>query len=42
MRAKTSFEFSTSSQLIEITGKKAANLKELADVLKTIEESSIF
>jgi hypothetical protein len=42
MRAKVPFEFYTSSQLVEITGQKAANLKEFAELLKAIEESSIF
>ena len=42
MRAKAPFEFYTSSQLVEITGRKAANLKEFLDIIKEIEESSIF
>ncbi len=42
MRAKTPFDFYTSSQLVEITGKKAANLKEFLDILKEIDDSSIF
>lgn len=42
MRAKKPFDFYTSSQLIEITGRKAANLKEFIDILKDIDDSSIF
>lgn len=42
MRAKVPFEFYTSSQLVEITSKKAAHLKEFVEILKGIEESSIF
>jgi len=42
MRAKTPFAFYTSSQLVEITGRKAANLKEFLEMIKEIEESSIF
>lgn len=41
-QAKVPFEFYTSSQLIEITGKKAAHLKEFIEILKEIDESSIF
>jgi hypothetical protein len=42
MRAKTPFEFYTSSQLVEITGRKAANLNEFLGIIKVIEDSSIF
>lgn len=42
MRAKVPFEFYTSSQLVEITGKKAAHLKEFIEILKEIDEPSIF
>ena len=42
MRAKTPFEFYTSSQLVEITGRKAANLKEFLNIIKEIDDSSIF
>lgn len=42
MRAKTPFEFYTSSQLVEITGKKAANLKEFLEMIKEIEDSAVF
>jgi len=34
--------FCTSSQLVEITGRKAAHLKELIEVLRQIDASSIF
>ena len=39
---KESFRFYTSSILIEITGKKARHLKEFVNILKGIDESSIF
>src|SRR3989339_1948771 len=42
MRAKKPFEFYTSSQLVEITGRKAANLKEFLDIIKEIDDSAIF
>lgn len=42
MRAKAPFEFYTSSQLIEITGQKAASLKEFLEAIKGIGDSSIF
>jgi len=42
MRAKKPFEFNTSSQLIEITGRKAGSLKEFLEIIKQIEDSSIF
>ena len=42
MKAKVPFEFYTSSQLVEITGKKASHLKEFVKILKEIDESSIF
>jgi hypothetical protein len=42
MKAKTPFTFYTSSQLVEITGRKAANLKEFLDLLKGLDDSSIF
>lgn len=42
MKAKVPFEFYTSSQLVEITGKKAAHLKEFVEILKEIEGSSLF
>jgi hypothetical protein len=42
MRAKTPFEFQTSSHLVEITGKKAVNLKEFVEILSAIDDSSIF
>src|SRR3990167_4601013 len=42
MRAEKPFEFYTSSQLVEITGRKAANLKEFLEIIKEIEDSSIF
>ncbi|MDD4179760.1 MAG: DUF5752 family protein [Candidatus Margulisbacteria bacterium] len=42
MRAKVPFEFYTSSQLVEITGRRAIDLKEFVSVMKEIEESSIF
>ena len=42
MRAKTPFQFYTSSQLVEITGRKAAKLKTFLDIIKEIEASSIF
>ena len=40
--AKESFRFYTSSILVEITGKKAHHLKEFVNILKEIDESSIF
>ncbi len=42
IKAKTAFEFYTSSQLVEITGKKAANLNEFLETIKVIDESSLF
>lgn len=42
MKAKAPFVFCTSSQLVEITGLKAANLKEFLEIVKEIEDSSIF
>src|SRR3989338_6952349 len=42
MIAKTPFEFHTSSQLVAITGRKAADLNEFLAILKEIEDSSIF
>ncbi|MDD5383020.1 MAG: DUF5752 family protein [Candidatus Margulisbacteria bacterium] len=42
MRAKEPFKFHTSSQLVEITGRKAANLKEFLEIIKEINDSSIF
>ncbi|MFH1386172.1 MAG: DUF5752 family protein [bacterium] len=42
MRAKAPFTFYTSSQLVEITGRKAATLKEFLGTIKEIEEPSIF
>lgn len=42
MKAESPFVFYTSSQLVEITGRKAAHLKQLIEVLKTIDSSSIF
>lgn len=42
MRAKAAFDFYTSSQLVEITSKKAATLKEFMEIIKEIEDSSIF
>ncbi|MBU0671486.1 MAG: hypothetical protein KJ732_00490 [Candidatus Margulisbacteria bacterium] len=41
-RAKEPFCFITSSMLVEITGKKAHHLKEFIQMLKQIDESSIF
>ncbi|MEE8638418.1 MAG: DUF5752 family protein, partial [Candidatus Margulisiibacteriota bacterium] len=40
--AKEPFRFYTSSILVEITGKKAHHLKEFVNILKEIDESSIF
>lgn len=40
--AKEPFRFSTSSLLVEITGKKAYHLKDFIKILKEIDESSIF
>ncbi|MFC1559960.1 DUF5752 family protein [Candidatus Margulisiibacteriota bacterium] len=40
--AKNSFNFYTSSIFTEITGKKAATLPELLELLKNADESSIF
>ena len=40
--AKEPFRFYTSSLLVEITGKKADDLKSFVDILKSIDESSIF
>lgn len=40
--AKKPFKFYTSSLLVEITGKRASHLKEFVEILKTIDESSIF
>jgi len=42
MRAKTAFDFYTSSQLVEITGRKAADLKEFLELVKGLDDSSIF
>lgn len=42
MRAKVPFDFYTSSQLVEITGRKAAHLKQFIEILKGIDDSSIF
>ncbi|MDI6732094.1 MAG: DUF5752 family protein [Candidatus Margulisbacteria bacterium] len=42
MKAKSPFDFYTSSQLVEITGKKASNLHEFVIVLESIDSSSIF
>ena len=42
MKAKKPFEFYTSSQLVEITSQKAGDLKEFSEILKGIDESSIF
>src|SRR3989338_10066515 len=42
MSTKVPFEFYTSSQLVEITGRKAANLKEFLNIIKEIDDSSIF
>lgn len=42
MRAKTPFEFYTSSQLVEITGKKAGDLKEFLEIVRGIDDPSIF
>lgn len=42
MKAKKPFEFYTSSQLVEITSQKAGDLKEFREILKGIDESSIF
>jgi hypothetical protein len=41
-KAKEPFRFFTSSLLVEIIGKKARHLKEFVEILKTIDESSIF
>ncbi|PIS29039.1 hypothetical protein COT42_06310 [Candidatus Saganbacteria bacterium CG08_land_8_20_14_0_20_45_16] len=41
-RASEPFCFITSSILVEITGKKAHHLKELVNILKQIDDSSIF
>ncbi len=40
--SKETFRFYTSSILVEITGKKAHHLKEFVNILKEIDESSIF
>jgi len=40
--AKEPFRFYTSSTLVELTGKKAATLEEFRDILKEIDESSVF
>ncbi|MBN3032924.1 MAG: hypothetical protein JW873_02400 [Candidatus Saganbacteria bacterium] len=42
MKAKTPFEFYTSSQLVEITGQKAGDLKEFLESVKGLDDSSIF
>ena len=42
MNNKKLFKFNTSSLLIEITDKKATNLEEFNNILKTITDSSIF
>lgn len=42
MKAKVPFEFYTSSRLVEITGKRASDLKEFVEILKNIDDSSIF
>ncbi|MBU0686549.1 MAG: hypothetical protein KKB81_01665 [Candidatus Margulisbacteria bacterium] len=42
MKAKVPFVFYTSSQLVQITGKKAAHLKEFVEVMKEVEDSTIF
>jgi len=42
MKAKKPFEFYTSSQLVEITSQKAGDLKEFREILKGIDESSVF
>jgi len=42
VKAKNPFNFYTSSQLVEITGKKAATLEELVSIIKEIDLSSIF
>jgi len=41
-RAKEPFQFYTSSSLVEITGKRAKDLRSLLQILKTIDESSVF
>jgi len=41
-KAKTPFEFYTSSLLVEITGKRAHHLKEFVEILKKIDASSVF
>lgn len=41
-KAQKPFTFFSTSLLVEITGKKAHHLKEFIEVLKTIDESSIF
>jgi hypothetical protein len=40
--AKNQFRFSTSSNLMELTGKRARHLKEFVEILKEIDGSSIF
>lgn len=40
--AKEPFRFYTTSSLVEITGKSAHHLKEFVQILKKIDESSIF
>ncbi|MBU0574006.1 MAG: DUF5752 family protein [Candidatus Margulisiibacteriota bacterium] len=42
MRAKVPFRFYTASQLVQITGRRAAHLKEMVEELKQVEDSSIF
>ena len=41
-KTKGPFYFYTASQLVEITGKRAGNLKEFVEILKTIDDSSVF
>lgn len=41
-KAKVPFYFYTASQLVEITGKKSADLKEFVEILKGIGDSSVF
>lgn len=42
MKAKEPFIFHTSSQLVQITGKRAAHLKEFVEVLESVEDSTLF